>query len=47
MALNPISTESTDHGLNQPIYSYNVTQAGRNRVNYRFSRYNYMLASTS
>ena len=28
--LNPIPT---GHGLNQPIYSYHVTQAGRNRVN--------------
>ena len=27
--LNPIPT---GHGLNQPIYSYHVTQAGRNRV---------------
>ena len=27
---NPIPT---GHGLNQPIYSYHVTQAGRNRVN--------------
>ena len=27
--VNPIPT---GHGLNQPIYSYHVTQAGRNRV---------------
>ena len=27
----------TGHGLNQPIYSYQVTQAGRNRVNPRKS----------
>ena len=29
LKLNPIPT---GHGLNQPIYCYHVTQAGRNRV---------------
>ena len=29
ITVNPIPT---GHGLNQPIYSYHVTQAGRNRV---------------
>ena len=33
VSLNPIPT---GHGLNQPIYSYHVTQANRNRVKRTF-----------
>ena len=35
IVLNPIPT---GNGLNQPIYSYHVTEAGRNRVKTRKSK---------
>ena len=31
MIANPLNPIPTGNGLNQPIYSYHVTQAGKNR----------------
>ena len=40
--VNPIPT---DNGLNQPIYSYHMTQAGRNRVKGAMMSINFAAAS--